>query len=81
MRIICTVVLLVCCFSLSAQGATVTVQETEPALYRDYQLLIGGWGDVQNAVTNCRTISKMLFDGYYRLVEPAIKNELLKNSL
>ncbi len=80
-RIISIAVLFICTFLLSAQESTVTVQEAEPSFYRDYQFLFGGWGDVQNAVTNCRTISNMLFDGYYRLLGPAIKNDLLRNGL
>lgn len=75
------VLLLACCYSLAAQEADMSVQEAELTWYRDYLFLFGGSGDVQNAVTNARTFSKMLFDAYYRVVEPGIKHELLKNGL
>ncbi|HPD80842.1 MAG TPA: hypothetical protein P5519_05155 [Spirochaetia bacterium] len=75
------ILVFVCSYTIIAQDTDTTTEDFEPAYYRDYQFLIGGWGDVQNAVTNSRTLSKMLFDAYYRLAAPAITNTFLRESI
>ena len=73
----------IACFPMvmTAQEGETNPVQSAPVFYRDYTVMVGGFGDIGNAVHNSRTTSKLMFDCYYRFIAPGIDSQFLRECL